>query len=135
MSDVIWNILKCWKGSLGFVQTSGVHACLRCQIMKLVAKIMLLILSVMTLIKFDKCKIDFFLQVVSDVWTPFVVFCNQIFCDMKTRGGGWTVFQHRLDGSVDFHRGWKDYKLVRTLMPFPTSSLNHNVSNVPSHFV
>lgn len=29
---------------------------------------------------------------------------------MKTRGGGWTVLQHRRDGSVDFHRGWKDYK-------------------------
>lgn len=31
---------------------------------------------------------------------------------MKTRGGGWTVFQHRRNGSLDFYRGWKDYKLV-----------------------
>ncbi|KAJ8395812.1 hypothetical protein AAFF_G00028590 [Aldrovandia affinis] len=34
----------------------------------------------------------------------------KVFCDMRTRGGGWTVLQHRRDGSVDFHRGWKDYK-------------------------
>ncbi|XP_037549330.1 angiopoietin-2b [Nematolebias whitei] len=35
----------------------------------------------------------------------------QVFCDMKTRGGGWTVLQHRRNGSVDFHRGWNDYKM------------------------
>ncbi|XP_029427688.1 angiopoietin-2-like [Rhinatrema bivittatum] len=32
------------------------------------------------------------------------------FCDMETSGGGWTIIQHRRDGSVDFHRTWKDYK-------------------------
>ena len=33
-----------------------------------------------------------------------------ILCDMTTSGGGWNVFQRRLDGSVDFFRGWQDYK-------------------------
>ena len=29
---------------------------------------------------------------------------------MQDEGGGWTVFQKRQDASVDFHRGWQDYK-------------------------
>ncbi|XP_035671209.1 microfibril-associated glycoprotein 4-like [Branchiostoma floridae] len=33
-----------------------------------------------------------------------------VFCDMDTDGGGWTLFQRRQDGTVNFFRGWADYK-------------------------
>ena len=33
-----------------------------------------------------------------------------VFCDQTTAGGGWTVFQKRVDGTVDFYLNWSDYK-------------------------
>ncbi|XP_062559102.1 microfibril-associated glycoprotein 4-like [Armigeres subalbatus] len=32
------------------------------------------------------------------------------YCNMDDFGGGWTVFQKRQDGSVDFNRSWADYR-------------------------
>jgi len=50
---------------------------------------------------------------ISGVYTidPDGLGAFDVFCDQTAPGRGWTVFQKRLDGSVDFHRGWHDYKL------------------------
>ncbi|KAF3858872.1 hypothetical protein F7725_012073 [Dissostichus mawsoni] len=34
----------------------------------------------------------------------------QVYCDMDSLDGRWTVFQRRMDGSVNFYRPWDHYK-------------------------
>ncbi|XP_020783807.2 microfibril-associated glycoprotein 4-like [Boleophthalmus pectinirostris] len=48
----------------------------------------------------------------SGVYTiyPFLpTFPVMVYCDMETNGGGWSVIQRRMDGTVNFYRGWEPY--------------------------
>ncbi|XP_071837742.1 fibrinogen C domain-containing protein 1-B-like [Apostichopus japonicus] len=49
---------------------------------------------------------DGFDTIYPDGWPSGI----QVYCEMERNGGGWTVFQRRSSASVDFYRGWSNYK-------------------------
>ena len=48
------------------------------------------------------CTDDDVYSINPDSSEPFEAYCYMA-------SGGWTVFQRRIDDSVDFYRGWDDY--------------------------
>jgi len=46
----------------------------------------------------------------SGVYTIYPGGPAQVYCDMSTDGGRWTVIQRRMDGTVNFYRPWAQYK-------------------------
>ncbi|XP_038045277.1 fibrinogen C domain-containing protein 1-like [Patiria miniata] len=46
------------------------------------------------------------------IYPSYVDNCDgiRVYCDQQTDGGGWTVIQRRMNGWVDFQRGWDEYR-------------------------
>ncbi|XP_072041651.1 uncharacterized protein [Amphiura filiformis] len=73
----------------------------------------------------DSCSFNVFIHDIRDCFdlvsngdypsgiytiTPSDGLSFQVYCDMSTENAGWTVFQRRLDGTVNFYRNWTDYE-------------------------
>ncbi|XP_076089002.1 techylectin-5A-like [Mytilus galloprovincialis] len=61
---------------------------------------------------------------------PDVTNTIDVYCDMDTDGGGWTIVQRRVDSSVDFYRYWSDYR-----NGFGSVSGNHWLGNDNLHIL
>ena len=46
----------------------------------------------------------------SAVFDPDDLGAFNVYCDQTTAGGGWTVIQEKMDGSVNFNSTQDDYK-------------------------
>ena len=48
----------------------------------------------------------------------------QAWCEHGLDNGGWTVFQRRKDGSVNFFRNWENYKVCTTRPTTDTKAIS-----------
>ncbi|XP_052233337.1 ficolin-1-like [Dreissena polymorpha] len=82
---------------------------------------------------------------VYTITTPLTHTQVQVYCDMDTDRGGWTIFQRRFNGSVDFYRNFSDYEngfgnvageywLVDSSYTFFTDSAHKPVGNASSTY-
>ncbi|XP_028424276.1 microfibril-associated glycoprotein 4-like [Perca flavescens] len=87
--------------------------------MKLISVVLLLLAPLLTscqTILFPLDCSDIYKNVntrASGVYTIFPIKTTsevQVYCEMNSEGGRWTVFQRRLDGTVNFYRTWDQYR-------------------------